>query len=57
MLAPDVTHAQPHYPVHFARSHGLIEYNTNISKVKCRKEVGHLQSADQSPYKEPGWIS
>ena len=29
----------------FARTQGLIEYYVNTSKLKCCKEVGHLQSA------------
>ena len=34
-----------------ASSQSLIEYCTNVSKVKCIKEVGHFQSAGQSSYK------
>ena len=33
--------------VDFACSQDLIEHCTNISKVKCHKEIGHLQSACQ----------
>ena len=42
---------------YFACSQGFFEYYMNISKVNCRNEAAHLQSAGGSFYKVPGWSS